>query len=235
MLLRQETRNIISGLLITIAIHLLVLITFLITKINDVNKKRSEPLVIELDKETYKQLQQMMSEKKSEITQIQPLSGEAIKNIAVNTANQIESKISTEKYIEDLKQELNIKELNQQLDRSIKDEEFITTEKREEKQIDTKTKNTFYKGPTRVEYNFSRNHRYIHVPVYKCQGSGRIIINIIVNPSGEVIDATVAATNTNEECIIETALQSARISLFESNLNAESRDKGTITYEFVAQ
>ena len=59
MLLRQETRNIISGLLITIAIHLLVLITFLVTKINDVNKKRSEPLVIELDKETYKQLQQM--------------------------------------------------------------------------------------------------------------------------------------------------------------------------------
>ncbi len=235
MLARQGYGNILTGLLATIAIHLLVLILILGTKINEVNKKRSEPLEIELDQETYKQLQQMLNEKKSEISEIQPLSGEAIRNIAVNTASQIEGKISTEKYINDLKQELNIKDLNQQLDRSLGDEDFISAQVKEEKPVDVKPKNTFYKGPTRVEYNFSRSHRYIHVPVYKCQGSGKIIVNIAVNPQGEVIDASVSSSSTSEECIIETALHSARISLFEGNLNAGPRDKGTISYEFVAQ
>ena len=47
--------------------------------------------------------------------------------------NQIEKEISTEKYIDDLKQELNIKDINQQLDRTLPDEEYINTEKKEEK------------------------------------------------------------------------------------------------------
>jgi TonB family protein len=235
MLVRQGSGNLITGILITIALHLLVLILFLGTKLNEVNKTRNEPLEIELDQETYKQLQQMLLEKKPEISEIQPLSGEAIKNIAVNTANQIEGKISTEKYINDLKQELNIKDLNQQLDRSLGEEEFISTDAKTEKPVETTPKNTFYKGPTRVEYNFSRSHRYIHVPVYKCQGSGKIVVNIVVDQQGDVIDASVASSSTSEECIIETALQSARRSLFEGSLSAGPRDKGTISYEFVAQ
>jgi hypothetical protein len=235
MLVRQGSGNIITGILTTVCIHLLVLILFLGTKINEVNKTRNEPLEIELDQETYKQLQQMLTEKNPKISEIQPLSGEAIKNIAVNTANQIEDKISTEKYINDLKQELNIEDLNQQLDRSVGDEDFINNDVKKEKVVEAKPKNTFYKGPTRVEYNFSRSHRYIHVPVYKCQGSGKIVVGITVNQQGEVVDAAVVSTSTAEECIIETALQSARISLFEGSLSAGPRDKGTISYEFVAQ
>lgn len=231
----RSSRGIITGVLATICIHLLILIVFLSTKINEVNKTRTEPLEIELDPETYKQLQEMLNSKKPDISDIQPLSGEAIKNIAVNTANQIEDKISTEKYINDLKQELDIDELNQQLDRSLGDEEFITAEVNKEKKVESKPKNTFYKGPTRVEYNFSRSHRYIHVPVYKCQGSGKIIISIAVNQQGDVVDATVESSSTSEECIIETALQSARTSLFEGSISAGPRDKGTISYEFVAQ
>ena len=235
MLFKQEIKITLTGILTTVALHLMVLILFLMTRINDVNSKRDEPLVIELDEETYKAFEQAMNEKKAEISEIKPLSGEDIKNIAVNTANQIQDKISTDKYIEELKQELNITELNQQLDRSLGDESFISTEIKVEKRAEVQPKNTFYKGPTRVEYNFSRNHRFIHVPVYKCQGSGRIIVDIIVNQQGEVISASVSSTNTSEECVIETALQSARISLFSSDLNADPREKGTISYEFVAQ
>ncbi|RPJ78312.1 MAG: hypothetical protein EHM20_04200 [Alphaproteobacteria bacterium] len=235
MVIRQDIKITLTGILATLSVHLMVLILFLITRIQDVNSKRDEPLVIELDEETYKAFQEAMNDKKPEITEIKPLSGEDIKNIAVNTANQIENKISTEKYIEELKQELNISELNQQLDRSLGDESFISSEVKEEKRTETQPKNTFYKGPTRVEYNFSRSHRFIHVPVYKCQGSGRIMVDIVVNERGEVVAATLNSTNTSEECIIETALQSARISSFSSDLNANPREKGTISYEFVAQ
>lgn len=235
MVIRQDIKITLTGILATVSVHLMILILFLITRIQDVNSKRDEPLVIELDEETYKAFQEAMNEKKPEISEIKPLSGEDIKNIAVNTASQIKDKISTEKYIEELKQELNISELNQQLDRSLGDESFISSEIKEEKRTESQPRNTFYKGPTRVEYNFSRSHRFIHVPVYKCQGSGRIMVDIVVNERGEVIAATLNSTNTSEECIIETALQSARISSFSSDLNANPREKGTISYEFVAQ
>jgi hypothetical protein len=235
MVARQDIKITVTGVLTTLAVHLLIFIVFLSVKINEINSKRDEPIVVELDVEMYKALQEKMNEKKAEISDIKPLSGEDIKNIAVNTANQIENKISTEKYIEELKQELNIKDLNQQLDRSLKDDNVINSYIKEEKPEDTKPINKFYKGPTRVEYNFSRSHRFIHIPVYKCQGSGKVVVDIIVNQEGEVISASIASTNTTEECVMETALQSARISLFESDLNADPRAKGTISYEFVAQ
>jgi hypothetical protein len=235
MVVKQDFKITIAGVLVTISIHLLVLILFLVTQINDINRNRDEPLVIELDQETYKAFEQAMDKKTPEVSEIKPLSGEDVKNIAVNTAMEIENKISTEKYINDLKQELNITELNQQLDRSIGDEAFISSEVKEKKPEQAVPQNTFYKGPTRVEYNFRRNHRFIHIPVYKCQGSGEIVVDIVVNQQGEVISAAVASSNTSEDCIIETALQSARISLFASDLNADLREKGTIYYEFVAQ
>ena len=106
---------------------------------------------------------------------------------------------------------------------------------KKDKPVEAKPKNTFYKGPTRVEYHFPRNHRYIDIPIYKCEGGGHITIDITVNQQGEVTSASIASTDTKEECILETALQSARLSLFDSDLNADPREKGTITYDFVAQ
>ena len=80
MVIRQDIKITLTGLLTTIAIHLVVLIIFLVTKINDVKTKRNEPLVIELDKDTYNALQQMKNEKKPEVSEIKSLSGEALRN-----------------------------------------------------------------------------------------------------------------------------------------------------------
>ena len=167
MLLKEEEKNIITGLLGTIAVHLLVLIIFLIARLDKVRDHHQEPIVIEFDDQMMKDLQQMLEAKKAQESKINPLSQKEARNIAVNTANQIEEKISTEKYIEDLKEELNIDELNQQLDRSLNDpvlEEEIQKPKKE-----TPKKKNYYKGPTRISFDLTgRSDRDIYIPVYKC-------------------------------------------------------------------
>jgi TonB family protein len=197
-----------------------------------VHDVHQEPMVIEFDEELYKTLEQMIKETKPQDSKVENLSQTEIKNIAVNTANQLEEKINTEKYIEDLKQELDIDEINRQLDRSLENEPIISEEPKPEK-IE---KNNNYKGPTRIEYDLGgRGHRYIYRPIYKCQGNGKVIISITVNPEGEVIDAKILSANTNEICIQETAIASAQQSLFQIDLNADPKQRGTISYEFVAQ
>ncbi len=231
MFLREEEKNILTGIIGTVGIHLLVLITFLIVRLDKVHDVHKEAIVIEFDEEIYKTLEQLMEKEKLQKSEVEPLSRQDIKNIAVNTSNQIQENISTEKYIEELKEELNIKELDQQLDRSI-NEPIITPEEKNKEEKNEKR----YSGPTRIEYSLKgRTDRYIHIPVYKCQRGGKVVIDIVVNQEGEVIHAAVASSSTNEICIMETALQSARISLFNIDMNANPKQRGTITYKFVSQ
>jgi len=234
MLLKEEEKNIITGLLGTISLHLLVLIIFLLARLDKVHDVHRETIVIEFDEQTYKTLEQLIQENKADDSEVKPLSQEAIKNIAVNTANQLNEKISTEKYIEQLKEELNIDELNAQNNKSLGQEPIVQSEK--PLPVKREQKPMYYKGPTRINFFLvGRTGRYIHIPVYKCQGSGKVVIDIVVNQQGKVISTSVASANTSEECIIETALESAGISLFNIDMEAESRQKGTISYEFVAQ
>ena len=234
-MLKEEEKNIITGILGTVSIHLVILIIFLVARLDKVRDKYHEPLVIEFDEQTYKTLEQLIKEKNEQNSEVEPLSKEAVKNIAVNTANKIEEKISTEKYIDQLKEELNIKNLNPQNNKSLGEEPVVQSEKNSEIKKEEK-KPKYYKGPTRINFFLkNRTERYIDIPVYKCQGSGKVVVDIVVNQNGEVVSTSVASANTSEECIINTALQSASISLFNIDLNADPRQKGTITYEFVAQ
>ena len=229
---KEEEKNILTGILGTIGVHLLVLIIFLIARIEKVHDVHQEPIIIEFDEELYQTLEQMMKESQPQDSRVQDLSQKEIKNIAVNTAEQLEKQISTEKYIEDLKQELDINEIDRKLDISAGNDPIIA----EEKELDEKKKENSYKGPTRIEYDLGgRGHRYIYRPIYKCQGSGKVIVAITVNPAGEVIDAKISSANTTETCIHETALASAKRSLFEIDMNADPKQRGTISYEFVAQ
>lgn len=235
MLLKEEEKNIITGILGTVSLHLLVLIIFLVARLDKVHEKYPEKMVIEFDDQTYKTLEQLMQENKAENSEVKPLTQEAVKNIAVNTANQLEEKISTEKYIDQLKEELNINDNNVQNNKSLGDEPIVQNEKPVQNKP-VENKDMYYKGPTRIKFFLEgRTGRYINIPVYKCQGSGKVVVDIVVNQQGEVISTSVASANTSEECIIKTALESAGISLFNIDLNAEPRQKGTISYEFVAQ
>jgi TonB family protein len=245
MFLKEEEKNIYTAALGTVAFHLLVLVAFLLVRLGEGKIVAKEQVVIEFDEQTYKAVQEYAkhlkpleaySEKAPVMkgTEALRLTQDAIKNIAVNTSDKIKDQISTDKYIEQVKQELGIKELNQQLDRSAGEEPVAENANKNSPPPPTEKKS--YHGKTRISYSLEgRTDRYMHIPVYKCESAGDITIDITVNPSGEVIGESVTSSSTNDECLIEAAIDAARRSQFSIKLDAESKEHGTISYEFVAQ
>ena len=95
-----------------------------------------------------------------------------------------------------------------------------------------------YQGPTRIYYDLAgRTHTYLPIPVYKCQGSGKVVLQIQVNPKGFVEEAKVIEkeSTSNDICLIEAAVTTALISRFNADINASKVQQGTLTYLFVAQ
>ena len=70
------------------------------------------------------------------------------------------------------------------------------------------------------------------IPVYLCDASGKIVINIKVNSNGNVVNASVNSSASNKNgCLQERALQYAKRAVFNSS-NTPSQ-MGSITYVFL--
>lgn len=84
-----------------------------------------------------------------------------------------------------------------------------------------------------VSYSLvDRKDKFLPPPVYLCEESGKIVINITVNNSGEVIDAYVNSASTSKNaCLIESALQYANNARF-SHDASKTKQVGSITYYF---
>jgi hypothetical protein len=173
-------------------------------------------------------------------------------NIARNLANKADQKINPADYIDMVKEEL-IKSGKLGIDNYIDDQKKRDEMKADENlafKNDTAGKNETdkaklsqemaanYKGPTRIYYDLAgRTHTYLPIPIYKCQGSGKIVLTIEVSQKGVVEKALIIAnlSTTSDPCLIETAVATALISRFNSDINSPKTETGTLTYEFVAQ
>lgn len=70
-------------------------------------------------------------------------------------------------------------------------------------------------------------------PIYTCDTSGKIVVNITVNANGDVMETSVnkGSSTTNNECLTEMAQKYARGAQF-SELPGKTSQPGTITYYF---
>lgn len=81
-----------------------------------------------------------------------------------------------------------------------------------------------------------RRALFLEMPAYLCRGGGRVIVNISVSRRGEVVSAKVKqSVGVTDNCLLEMAVWAAKNSRFDLNEAAEYRQRGTITYTFVAQ
>lgn len=177
---------------------------------------------------------------------------EEMLNIARNLANKSEVKIDPEDYIDKVKEEL-IKSGKLGADNFI-DEQKKLNEQKEDGNLsfnnDTAGKNlnnypsesqklaANYKGPTRIYYNLQdRTAIYLPIPIYKCQGSGVVVLLIEVDRQGVVEKAQIVESKStvSDPCLIETATSTALISRFNPDINSPRIQTGTLTYHFVAQ
>jgi hypothetical protein len=242
-----------AGILGAIIIHLVAGIIFMVVKIGSLNineySREYEIALEDVDK-----LAEKVVQSEAPVESIDKIfQGEQeILNIARNLANKPDVKINAEDYIDKVKDELiksgklgkdnyideqkRLKEMATQGNVVLekKDQETKETEKPK----DSQTMAANYNGPTRIYYNLpGRTHSYLPIPIYKCEGSGKAVLAIEVNPKGIVLNAKIifSESTTTDPCLIETAINSALVSRFNPDINAQKVQTGTLTYHFVAQ
>lgn len=242
-----------TGILGTLIIHLIAGIIFISLQLRSLEKKMASNYEVELAPE---QVTAPKTEKPAESspTSVEKVlkGDEEMLNIARNLASKPSEKINPKDYIEKVKEEL-IKSGKLGTDNFIDDQkktkqgegtENISSQ-RDSAVKDVKTKPGLsqemaanYKGPTRIYYDLlGRNHLYLPIPIYKCQGSGRVVLTIEVDQNGDVQKAQVAEreSTASDPCLIETAISTALVSRFNPDANSPRIQMGTLTYQFVAQ
>ncbi|MEH6534920.1 MAG: hypothetical protein V7719_00900 [Psychroserpens sp.] len=94
------------------------------------------------------------------------------------------------------------------------------------------TKNSKGNSASSVSFSLSNRSKVkLPPPVYLCETAGKIVVNITVNHQGQVTDTYInSSSSSNNQCLIETALEYAKNAVFSS---AERKSQiGSITYYF---
>lgn len=237
------------GILGTLIVHLIAGIIFMSFQIKSIQQDLMQIFEVELAPAEETQNEKKIEPPPASVEKI--LSGdEEMLNIARNLANRSDQKINPEEYIDMVKEELiksgKLSEDNyidqQKRNAEMKDEgisiESKTDLKKENKPNESQEMASNYKGPTRIYYDLAgRTHTYLPIPIYKCQGSGKVVLSIEVNQKGFIEKASIVngVSTTSDPCLVETAVNTALISRFNSDANSPRIQKGTISYHFVAQ
>ena len=94
-----------------------------------------------------------------------------------------------------------------------------------------------FKGKSNIHYFLDkRYHIRLPIPVYLAEGGGEVIVDIVVDRNGRVINAEPRSTlGIKDLTILSYAKQAAEKTQFNPDPSAPDRGKGTITYLFVPQ
>jgi len=243
--------NTIIGILVTIVIHLVAGIIFFTVKITgfytqQVQIKVETPEVIK--QEQAEELEKLLKEKERMEQIIRHadalIAAQKRRNIGVNVADnnqQVTEKdlLETQQEIENAKNQISSIEENLEKQKEKVNIDNGNENLQPEKKVDKKAegKLAVYKGPTNIYYNLPNRHDiYLYIPVYKCPGSGKVIIDIAVDNEGNVVDAKIDKTGSdNDPCLHDAAYDAALKSRFNNDNKAPKTQRGTITYIFISQ
>ncbi len=237
--MKKETR---VGIYLTVILHLLVLIGFLLYQINSLVQKEST-FVLDFTKqeereekaEKEKRREELSAELEDLIAGIQQQS----RNVAVDISER-------ERHLKDDRNRNpeqvydEAKSLQEKLDAARKavreqqgEEEIVSADRIDQK----KTQTEAYTGPSVLEYRLDgRKAMHLPIPAYKCLGGGDVTVAIEVDRKGMVVEALIVADfSSMDHCLQEFAIRAARQSRFTSSTNAPPRQSGEIVYRFIPQ
>ncbi|HLN21933.1 MAG TPA: hypothetical protein VK213_12645 [Bacteroidales bacterium] len=244
------------GILGTLIIHLAAAIIFMTFQIRSIKKDNVEIFSVELAEADLEDQPEINEEKlinlpNPSVEKILQGDNEML-NIARNLANKADPTINPDDYIDMVKEELiksgqldennYIDEQKRQRENAGEmlavQEQKPETVKKDEAEKSSQEIAANYQGPTRIYYDVpGRNHTYLPLPIYMCEGAGKVTLSIEITQKGDVTDADVipAESTTTDQCLIETAVATALISKFNPDVNAPRLQRGKLTYHFVAQ
>jgi hypothetical protein len=243
--LRSFFTNNVNSILGAISLHLLIVAAFLLFKLGENRDMQKEQVLIEFNEEMLLPEDRLTENNPDEgdMADAMPvLDNRTTHSIASNVAAKLDEEISTEKYEQQVMEELGISSLkNQPADIArdqAPDENAIGQRQQDEKQeTDREVPNVLRKDNTTVSYFLmNRYHRYVYIPTYKCQGGGTVILDIVIDQGGKVISALIAENkSTRDPCLLEEAYRSAVSAQFNADSKAPVKQLGTISYVFLAQ
>jgi hypothetical protein len=243
-----------TGIMGTLIIHLIAGIIFMSLQLRSLQKTIATEYQVELAPVTTPEIKKEKIAETATTSVEKVLKGDAeMLDIARNLSSKPAEKINPSEYIDKVKEELiksgklgvdNYIDEQKKLNDSRGDENIsvkkdsIPSEKVKSKTATSQEMAANYKGPTRIYYDLiGRNHLYLPIPIYKCEGSGKVVLAIEVDQNGIVQKAQIAEreSTASDPCLIETAINTALISRFNPDANSPKIQLGTLTYEFVAQ
>ncbi len=237
------------GILGTIIIHLIGAIIFMSVKLSSVYHEKRSEFLIEFENEKIQE---------EELIEV-PLSLEELfenddryRDIVRNIANEdvadvdpaaiqdrvkeeliASGKITEENFIDEKKNEIDaMDEGDTAIENSETDIDSTDT------RLSANELSALYQGPTRVYYYLKgRYHRNLPIPIYKCENSGKIVVNIVVGRNGLITDYSLneSESTTSDPCLFEAAISTIKRTVFNSDSSADKKQTGTVTYEFVEQ
>lgn len=228
------------GLCVTIIVYLVLMIVFVSAKIGTSTRKTSETIYIDLG--AVELLEQERDRLMEEVKRNnQNIDWNSIRNLSSNE-NALNENLEDEKGTNTSAlnasaeaTEREMKANREAYERGLREANAIG-ENRSQDKGDKEHKDTKRKGSVTVSFSFKnpvRYSRHLVKPAYRCEGGGEVIVSVVINQRGEVTSAWVESGG--DECMRQTAVESARNSRFDINNSAPAKQQGTITYIFIPQ
>ena len=230
-----------AGLYMTIAVHLVLLIVLLSSRIGYLIQEESSFVLDFTKEEEIERLEKeeaIKEEVSKELDDI--LAGRTpVRNVVVDAGsrgrNLRDDRFKNPNQVYDEARELQ-KKLDAAREEAAKqqgaDDVSPSTENTKKE-----NKSEAYKGPSVVSYSLEgRKSVSMPIPVYKCVAGGDVSVAIIVNRNGYVTGASVIETaSAKDQCIREYAVRAATSSRFTRSSTAPEKQTGEIVYRFIAQ
>ncbi|TFH28248.1 MAG: hypothetical protein E4H10_01085 [Bacteroidia bacterium] len=233
------------AILYTLIVHLVVLIILVFIRVDGLKHDRELGIKLEFEERTLESMSEEMEEVPADWLEQLMRQRELSSNRAVNlnAENKFSEDISTDDYVKELLDQIEEarnmedREKMEELQAILASADYVPPEAGGEED-----ERGEYSGPTTITFEFleeprSRGKVKLSIPVYRCQGSGLVRVQVSVAPDGSVREAQVLEPieGSDRVCFADAALAAARSSQFRIELSGPAKHTAVITYTFIAQ
>ena len=244
--LQRLYRDNLNGIIATLAIHLVVLVSLFFAELKNNHELPADALFVDLEAEVVKPPElekEKMDLNAQSYTMNGSQSGQHYSNRAYNMGDQT-GRTSGDPFFDKAyaKEVAAARQLASDVNKNLAQKipeigdipmPVASTEGMTRKEA----KRSSFKGKSNIRYLLgNRYHLQLPIPVYLAQGGGEVVVDIVVDRSGEVLSATPRSTsNLSDPTILAYAKQAAEKTRFNADNAAPEKERGTITYLFIAQ
>ncbi|NLA15572.1 MAG: hypothetical protein GX877_03430 [Bacteroidales bacterium] len=236
--MKKETK---TGIYLTVIIHLIILIVFLVLQISSLVRKESTFVLDFTPQEEWEATQrreQMRAEISEGLDQLISEIQSQTRNVPVD-ATLRNRMLRDDRHRDPSQVYKEAEELQKRLDAARKEveEQRGTEAVAAHKDKEEQTREDPYTGPAVLEYSLEgRKATSLPIPVYKCLGGGDVTVAIQVDRRGFVKKVAILQDfSSQDRCLQEFALRAARQSRFTASEQAPPLQPGEIVYRFIPQ